>query len=120
MAHEISLDKAILMTTEYRKFKDQILSEAYKGKNILPICETFDRSAIDRILAQDRCKSFRIYYSMDERQQVHAILVGVDAEDRDILPKEEARMEGAGDEGQIAEDARRCPDECPPPSRLNG
>ncbi|MCW3074978.1 MAG: hypothetical protein JWP69_2047 [Flaviaesturariibacter sp.] len=115
MAHEITLDKAIAMTTHYRRLRDGILSDPYKGKNILPLSETFDRSAVDRILAQEHCVSFRIYYGMDDENLMHAILVGVDKEGRDILPKE-----AAGEEGEIAEEAKRCPNDCPPESPLNG
>ncbi|MDB5252184.1 MAG: hypothetical protein JWP27_1353 [Flaviaesturariibacter sp.] len=121
MSHEISLDKAIEMTTRYRDLNNKILKEEYQGRNILPRSETFDRDALDRILAQDRCRKVRIYYGMDDRDLVHAVIVGVDAEDRDILPlrADAARLSMGDDEGQIAEDSTRCPDTCPPESPLN-
>jgi hypothetical protein len=58
---------------------------------------------------------------MDDRDLVHAIVVGVDAEDRDILPRDmdTSRVTATEDEGQIAEDSFRCPDTCPPESPLN-
>ncbi|MDB5196348.1 MAG: hypothetical protein JWP88_719 [Flaviaesturariibacter sp.] len=110
MAHEISLDEAIKMTTLYRENK-----KAIDPQSLLALSETFDRSALDRILAQGDCKKLRIYYGMDEKKGVHAILVGVNEKDEDILPKE--GMEG---DGELAEDGRRCPNECPPESPLNG
>lgn len=109
MAHEISLDSAIKMTARFREQKKEI-----DPKSLLALSETFDRSAIDRILAQGDCKKLRIYYGMDDSNQVHAILVGVNEKDEDILPKE------GFDEGEIVEDATRCPNECPPESPLNG
>lgn len=114
MPHEISLDEAIRMTTQYRAAREQIIAPAYKGQDKLALSETFDRSAIDRLLAQPDCKSIRIYYGMDAQFKVHSILVGVDGNGRDILPKTSDSTDG-----EIIEMSIRCPQECPPESPLN-
>lgn len=76
------------MTKLYRNQKDAIFSTKYSGQNILPLCETFDSETVAAILAQPSCTAFRIYYGMDDKLQVHAILVGVNAKGQDILPAE--------------------------------
>lgn len=114
MPHEISLDTAIRMTTPYRTLREQIIAPAYKGQDILALSETFDRSALDRLLAQPECKSIRIYYGMDAQLKVHSILVGVDGDGKDILPKSSDATDG-----EIMEEGIRCPSVCPPASPLN-
>jgi hypothetical protein len=102
------------MTTQYRTLREQVLASAYKGQDVLALSETFDRSALDRLLAQPDCKSIRIYYGMDAQSKVHSILVGVDGEGKDILPKTSDSVDG-----EILEDGQRCPVSCPPESPLN-
>lgn len=110
MSQFISLQQGIEMTTVFRENRDGILLEQYQGLDILPKCESFDRDLIDEVLAQEGCTGIRIYYGMSEDNKIHAILVGFDANDEDILT--------AGDP-KIIEGARRCPTECPPSSDLN-
>jgi hypothetical protein len=112
--HDISLAEAIEMTARFRDNRNSILGETYQEQNILPICETFSKSAIEDVLSQDGCEGFRIYYGMDENLKIHAILVGVNDENEDILPSE---IEETG--GVILEDGQRCPPSCPPASPLN-
>ena len=61
----ISLDTAVEMTTRFRSEKEAILAPAYQGRDILCNSETFNRAAIDRLLALDGCEGLRIYYGMD-------------------------------------------------------
>ena len=116
-SHFISLQQAIDMTRLYRKEKGNILEPDYRGKNILANCETFNREALDYLLAEKGCAGIRIYYGMDAELKVHAILVGVNELNEDMLPPLSAKLGEEGD--QIAEDSQRCPDECPPDSPLN-
>jgi hypothetical protein len=74
------------MTTRYRAQKDAVLAPGLAGRNLLPISETFDRSAFDQLLAQPGCTGVRLYYGMDETLQLHAVIVGINAKDEDILP----------------------------------
>ena len=109
-SHLISLQEAVDMTTTFRDEKENILIQSLRGQNILPICETFSRSAFDTLLAQSGCEAIRVYFSMDSSLKVKLVIVGVDGNKADILtPSNE----------KIAEDGQRCPDICPPGSALN-
>ena len=133
-SHRIPLERAVQMTTLYRQQKDNILKEEYAGKNKLPISETFKKEAVERLLAQPDCSAVRIYYSMDENLDLHAILVGVNSNDQDILPSTSASVSQASDttsednldeevgedeQGEILEESYRCPPNCGEPSPLN-
>lgn len=116
--HLISLETAVTMTTLYRQQKENILATGYKNQNILCRCETFDRGVIDAIMEQSGCAALRIYYGMSEDYQVHAILVGVNENNEDILPST-ANSLTSTEEDIIAEQSIRCPEDCPPESPLN-
>ena len=111
--HRISLDTAIKITTLYRAQRNRILGLEWQGKDLLPISETFDRTALDRLLAQPGCTAVRIYYGMDETLQVHAVVVGVNANDQDILPTPDAP------DAEILDVSKICPPICTLGSPLN-
>lgn len=123
--HLISLDQAKHMTARFRKEKTLMLREEFVKKDVLPICETFERSAFDQILAQPGCVGVRAYYGMDENLGVHLLFVGTNEKNEDILPLEDTayKMRAAATEGTgnavIAENGSRCPSDCPPPSPIN-
>lgn len=120
MSQFIPLDKAVAMTSLYRKEKDTILAEPFKGKNILCISETFERGVIDALLAKPGCEAIRIYYGMDDQLKVHAILVAVNAKNEDILPVAAGKSGVVTEEeGDVVEEGKRCPDDCGSPSPLN-
>ncbi len=124
MNNLITLQQAITMTTLYRAQKDNILAVAYQGKNLLPISETFDKDAFRAVLDQDGCESIRIYYGMNDDFSIHSIIVGVDANNEDLLPqaldvKNPETAEAEDDEPPIIELGLVCPPHCPPPSKLN-
>lgn len=108
--HLISLKTAIELTSRFRSQKENILSPQFKGQNILPNCETFDRKNIDQLLGQHGCVSIRIYYGMDDSSKQHCILVAVNEQGEDILPATNVIL---------IEEGIRCPPICPPPSPLN-
>lgn len=111
--HRISLETAIEMTNRYRAQKERILMPELQGKNLLPVSETFDRAAFDRLLAQPGCTGLRIYYGMDETLQVHAIAVSVNDKNEDILPT------AITPDGEIVEEGKVCPPYCATNSPLN-
>lgn len=116
--HSIKLDDAKKMTKRFREQKDAIMREEHKGKHLIPHCESFDRSAFDKLLQNENCKGVRIYYGMkDNDHRVHAIIVGVDAEGKDILPLPGIVMDAT--DPIIVDNGQTCPDYCPPPSDLN-
>jgi hypothetical protein len=106
--HEISLQQAIGMTTLYR---------ANRPANF-PICETFEKEAINKLLAEEGCAYLRIYYGMKENREVDAVLVAANGDGEDILPSSNA-LSTSGDDDVILDDGYRCPQDCPPPSPLN-
>jgi len=116
MSQFINLPKAAAMTKRFRDNKEAILATAYRNKNVLPLSETFERQAIDMLLAQPGAAFLRVYYGMDEDLKLHAILVAANSQDEDILPV--AQNEN-GENGSVVEDANRCPPLCPPESPLN-
>lgn len=86
-------------------------------KKALPTCETFDKEAFRALMNDENCKSLRMYLGMDAEDLVKLIIVGVDADGKDIL-----QSTGVADEdtalGDIIEDGQRCPDFCPTSSPL--
>lgn len=117
MNHFISLEEAITMTARYRQNRLAILGSTYQTGDILALSETFEREAIDVLLAKTGCTRLRIYYGMDENLKVHAVLVAADANNADILPV--TNMLNEEEDESIAERGLRCPDVCPEPSDLN-
>jgi hypothetical protein len=114
MNHAISLDTAKLMIQTYQDNANTILAAGYQNKDILARCETFDKSGIQYLLSMENCVSLRVYYGMDDSKKIHAIFVGVDSNNNDILP-----TSGSEPSALIVEDGLRCPDNCPPSSSLS-
>jgi len=110
MSQLISLQDAIALTSNYRSNKENILATAYRDQGILPICETFDKTVLNSLLAQTDCQSIRIYLGMDSNYKVKVVIVGADSNSDDILTKN-AEV--------IGEEAQRCPPICPSSSPLN-
>ena len=97
--HFISVETAREYTARYREHKDNITTEAYK--DALPNSESFDKATIQQILDQKDCVGMRIYYGLNERNEVCQILVGIDQHNEDILVND-----------LIAEEGIRCPPDC--------
>lgn len=116
--HSIPLTQAVGMTATFRANRNTILDSEYRNEDVLPLCETFTKSSIEGLLAQQGCEGFRIYYGMDENLKIHAILVGVNGNNADILPLQNSLTE-EDPEGTILEDGQRCPPYCPAASPLN-
>lgn len=116
MNHFISLSTAIDMTSRFRSQREEILKAGYQNLNVLPVCETFDRTPFDVLLSKSGCSGIRIYYGMDENLKIHAIIVAVNGDNEDMLPSSELT---ATEEEDLIDNANRCPDLCPPSSPLN-
>jgi hypothetical protein len=115
--HRIDLKKAKQMTKHYRANKKKILAPGIPD-GILPNSETFSKDAVLKLLSHPRAAAFRVYYSMAEDLSLHALLVAADETGTDILPLLNA-AEGGDDNGDILDEATRCPLSCPPPSELS-
>jgi hypothetical protein len=122
--HLISLEDAKKLTQDYREKKKKILRDEYGSKNTLPLSETFDRDAFDYILGQKGCERLRIYFGMNEAEEVNLVIVGVNANNEDILTPQASTdimmktTDNDPDPDPIAEGGDRCPPTCPPPSGL--
>jgi len=111
--HSISLADAIDITTRYREYREKILTDEFKGRDLLTLSETFNKNAFISFFTNIQVKGLRIYYGMREDLQVHAIVVGVDENGKDMLPAQSIAIAGdvTGD-NEILEDAQRCPPTC--------
>jgi hypothetical protein len=116
--HFINLATAIEMTALFRAENENILAPAYQNQNILPLSETFNRHAFDTLLAEEGCEGLRIYMGMDAGMKIHAIIVGVNQYNEDILPSLAANLVATSG-NVIAEEGQRCPVICPQVSVLN-
>ena len=96
------------MRNLYKESKEAILAEGI-SKDILPQAELFDKEHILDLLNQNDCQGLRVYYSMNESQNFHLLLVGVDGEGEDIMDPIEP---------QILDEGERCPPKCSPDSEL--
>ena len=67
---------------------------------------SFDRAAIDKILAQPDCKALRIYHGRDESGKPNLVLVGVDSAGKDMV------------QASIMEKSTDCPPYCDSSSAL--
>jgi hypothetical protein len=114
-SHLISLTTAADLTGRFRSNRNSILQTQFQNQDLLPLSETFNRTDIDLLLAQDGCAALRIYYGMDTDLRVHAVLVAVNEDNEDILPS--SLLDNEDD--IIVEEGQRCPIFCPPPSGLN-
>ncbi len=116
--HSINLDEAKKMTKRFREQKDAIMRDEHQGKHLIPHCESFDRVAFDKLLQREDCKGVRIYYGMKEGDhRIHAVIVGFDAEGKDILPTGNIAMDGT--DPIIIDQGTACPTLCPDPSGLS-
>jgi hypothetical protein len=123
MSDFIPVNVAAAMNADYRTNRELILKTEYQGKDILCICETFQKGQVQTLLDKSGCAALRVYYGMDDSMKVHAVLCAVDENNADILPpKTEVRSRSLTVDGDdfTLENAQRCPEECPPPSQLNG
>jgi hypothetical protein len=123
-SHAISLQKAIEMTTLYRKESVTILDPTHQTSGLLPLSETFNRDMFDQLLSMPETAAIRIYYGMSDDLQIHAIFVAVNANNEDILPAQQrsaTATAGADDPtgDDIYQSGQRCPTICPPASPLN-
>jgi hypothetical protein len=94
--HEIPLADACAMTSRYRNSGQ--FNNYFGG--------FFGSTAIREILDQDSCVGIRYYYGLNDQENPVLILVGVDAENKDLV------------EGKIAEMSLPCPELCDSTSPL--
>lgn len=108
MSKKIGLDQAKTMRKKYKETKGSILAEGV-SKEILPQAELFNKQDVLDLFNQEDCQGLRVYYSMDESQNFHLLLVGADSEGEDIIDPNDP---------QILDEGERCPPKCPVDSEL--
>ena len=117
--HLISLEAAAEMTASYRRDMNTILAEPFREQGILAVSETFVRAAFDTLLSETGCAAVRIYYGMSADLKVHAVVVGVNTNNEDILPSPANALASDDDEPVILEESQRDPMFDTPASPLN-
>jgi hypothetical protein len=120
LKHVISPDRATELTSRYEKNSKKILKDEFKEKDTLPVSETFDRAAFDKLLSQEGCVGIRIYLGMDEKHEVSLVVRGINAKNEDIsaLTSKTKKTENRStdDEPVLAlASGVRCPPYCTPP-----
>jgi hypothetical protein len=108
----ITLEEAITMTTNFRANITSVLAEDVQSVDIVANCETFDKTSFEDFINNPDCTSIRIYYGMDTSSKIHAIIVGVNTSDEDMIPTMTQNY-------PIKRADARCPTNCPPSSVLN-
>jgi len=122
--HFIPLEKGRKLKKFFKENKGQLINPGLSRKDILPDSETFDRGAIDRLLALPGCVGIRIHLGLDVEFKLRLILVGVGEDGGDlIIPSTTATTfttsadaSLTAEEGEVVEEGLRCPPICPPPS----
>ena len=108
--HEISLEEAKLHIKRHKK--NPIHPKHHGG--------SFDRAAIEKILAQPGCARLRIYHGRDVKGNPNLVLVGVDAAGKDMLPSKKgtAKSSKGANQASIMEKTQPCPPFCDATSEL--
>lgn len=112
--HRVTLQEAVDLTTRYRNNHP---SDSF-------ICETYENVAIQELLAVPGCAYLRIYLGRKADDSIVTVLTAVNEKNEDILPLETAGVRAedtqvATDGPVLLEDGYRCPESCPPKSKLN-
>jgi len=94
--HEISLADAKMFIQNHQK---SLLAMKAKTPGIRG--GSFERGAIDKILAQPGCNALRIYYGKDEKGKPNLVLVGVDTAGKEMMKM-----------GMVMEKSQGCPPFC--------
>lgn len=89
MSEFIGITEAAGMTSQFKTNRNVILGSGYQNLDLLPINETFTKTQVISMLDNTGCEGLRVYYGMDAENKLHVLLVGVDSENKDILPENE-------------------------------
>lgn len=80
--HEITKAEAMKLIQNHQK---GLAAKAAKGKAPVIKGGSFERAAIDKILAQPGCQKLRFYFAADDTGKQTIILVGVDTSGKDMM-----------------------------------
>lgn len=107
------IKKLALRTLNYRK--------TYFGKADHQQAFTISKEILKKVIAPDECNQMRIYLARSEdedRPKIHLVLVGVDSQGKDLVPRKDKELPNPAQEYFIAETADRCPHNCDQASPL--
>jgi hypothetical protein len=82
--HGISREVANAMLKRYNSFRKKMHTAKRSGAGIpaevpsLPICLTYNKSAIYQLMKLPGCIGIRIYFGINQKQQLSLVIVGVD------------------------------------------
>ena len=107
MKNTISYETDKSYIERFRNNRNNIEVPEFKGS--LSLSETFEVEAFRALVAQPGCVGVRIYYGMKEDLKICAVIVGVNAENQDMVGA--AR---SGENDIIIEDFQLCPPICSP------
>lgn len=83
--HIISQQEATIMIERFAENKKAILDGDFKGQDILPDCESFNREAVEALLASvPNYAGLRIYLGMDDHNNVRFVLKLKDDHEADV------------------------------------
>ena len=109
MKNTISYETAKSYIERFRNNRNNIEVPEFKGS--LSLSETFEVEAFRALVAQPGCVGVRIYYGMKEDLNICAVIVGVNAENQDMVG-----VFRGGENEIIVEDSALCPPICAPNS----
>jgi hypothetical protein len=87
-SHVIPYEEAYEMIERYQTNVDKMLNPDLMTSKCMPRSETFRKQEILDYLSQPGIEYFRVYLGMKPNMDLHSIIVGVDKDGHDILPKE--------------------------------
>lgn len=97
----ITLEQAKRWTKRYRKENDGAVRAHFYG------CDQ-----IRALLDEPGCVGIRIYYAIDDEGRRKLVLVGADAEENNLVPKEQGKDDNPY---RLLNDGVDCPPSCPKP-----
>lgn len=114
----ISLMKGAKMTQAFRI--DQI--DRKKHKNFI-VANFFGSNKLEKLLSHPDSIGLRIYYGLDidgdGKRDKKFVIVAVDKDGNDIIPKTMANMDKDSPEDEILDGGLQCPFDCPKDNPLN-
>lgn len=113
MKNLMPLSEGKLMVKTYLENKSKVLPSDLT----LPNTETFDSDAFVELLNQPDCVKIRLYYGMNEKLEICAIILGVDSNGNEITIKGNKNSVSINEPDEyVIEISTKCPPNCPPES----
>lgn len=91
------------MTAHCRKEHEIMLQPDYRDRGILPLTEILHKDVVEKLLSRSEGFGLHIYDGMTADSRVQAILAGVTAESKPILPKSGTELNVSAEEGYLAD-----------------